>query len=86
MRQKVQSQDLVQVMLLALGAAMVLLPLVALADQKPLIQEKKIAAEQPVSSGAALAQEDFTKLGVSKVEAIFILRQMGTAQPEGEGL
>ncbi len=86
MMQEIRNQELFQAVLLVLGAALVLMPLVALADQKsepqPQLQTEKVTGEETAASEAALSKEDFTKMGVSKVDAIFILR--GERIPESE--
>jgi hypothetical protein len=76
MRFERHNPGLTQAMLLALGALLVLLPLLAMAEQKQVFEkpmEQEAGAEAP--SVVALSNEDLTKAGVSKVEVIFILRQ-----------
>jgi hypothetical protein len=54
---------------------MVLMPLVALAEQKSSPQIDKATVDHTGASDVEITHSDFTKLGVSKVDAIFILRQ-----------
>jgi hypothetical protein len=85
MRYKNQGHDFFQarMLVLVLGGALVLLPLVAVSGQNPLLHEEKAPGEEVgTSPHNVVPQEDFTELGVSKVEAIFILRQENNASPK----
>lgn len=70
--------NMTQAVLLTLGALVVFLPLLAMSEQKPISLGEKALGEQgsnaPVQP-VVTSKEDFTKAGVSRVEAIFILRQ-----------
>ena len=80
MSYEVHDKALIQATLLLLGAAAVLLPLMTQAGNTPLAQPEELLSEP----GAALSTEDLTKLGVSKVDAIFILRQESLENSAGD--
>lgn len=73
-----------QAVLLALGALAVLMPLMVLAGEKPVLADEKQAAAiaSETSIPAVSPNPDFTEAGVSKVDAIFILRQTGEGENE----
>lgn len=85
MRFEVDNTGFFQAVLLLLGAAMVLMPLLTLTEQKAPLQIDKAGAQETVTAGTIAGQDDFTKLGVSKVDAIFILRQERKNSPVGRG-
>jgi hypothetical protein len=71
-----QNRALLQAALLLMGAAVVLLPLMAQAGQ-----------DNPVLEGtpeAELHGADLTELGLSRVDAIFILREESRGKTAGD--
>lgn len=80
-----KGQDILQLALLVLGAALVLMPLFDIAGKGlPAIQEKNPGEHvrtQP--GGGVMLQEDLTKQGVSKIDAMFILREKSRTQEGG---
>ncbi len=84
MRFEIVNPSFAQVVLLTLGALAVLMPLIVLAGEKPaLADEKQVAqANAEASIPAVSPTADFTKVGISKANAIFILRQAREGENE----
>jgi len=78
MRFEIYNVGLMQAMLLTLGALVVILPLLAMDEQGPTFLGEKALDEQGSNSlvkPLVTSREDFTEAGVSKMEAIFLLRR-----------
>lgn len=77
MRYEIFNSGFAQVVLLLLGALAVLMPLIVATGEKPAgATEEQVAHSGDEAVVPKVSPEaDFTESGISKVEAVFILRQ-----------